>query len=159
MKNMYIKIGLAVAAYIIASQAFAVIPLDATRPGNFTFTVNPTSIPLNSTNATTLAFSTTADNQAIMIKYSAECGVTGTGVGQWLDIDILVDGVAVPPTAGTADAFCTTDKVFSSNSWKMVGVNALYTVPVKGAHTIQIQGKLFGAKTGWLGDSSLVIYR
>ena len=160
MKNMYTKLGWALAVYLTASQTFAAIQLDATRAGNFSFTVNPTTIPLNSAGATTLAFSTTANNQAILIKYSAECGVRGTAASQWMDIDILVDGVVVPPTVGSSDAFCTTDKTFGSNSWVMAGVNALYTVPLKGAHTIQIQGKLnFGATVGHLGDSSLVVFR
>ena len=38
-----------------------------------------------------------------MISYSAECETTGA----WLSIEILVDGVALSPTAGTSDAFCS----------------------------------------------------
>jgi len=117
-------------------------------------------VPLNSAGATTLSFKLGSAGKKVLT-YSAECAVAapaGNSIA-WLDLDIHVNGVIVAPTAGTGDAFCT------SNGTETLGdgwVRASITVQIQGIsgdNTVQIQARgNYGATGLWLGDSALVIY-
>ena len=48
----------------------------------------------------------TSQTQRIVIFYSAMCAVGSNDHDSWIDLDILVDGVAVPPSDGD-NAFCS----------------------------------------------------
>ena len=78
--------------------------------------------------------------------------------GSWIDLDILVDGVAISPTAGSLDAFCGANGTAGFDGW----VRPSITVPVRltaGAHTFQVQGRLdAGATGGWISDIAVVLH-
>jgi hypothetical protein len=145
----------------LALTAMASVPLyakvvtDTTRPGNFNFTLAGTLIPLNGGGATSIAFNGKGKH---IISYSAECETTGS----WLSIEILVDGVALSPTAGAADAFCSDHKTAESlDAWTTASYVIATPALAAGVHTVQVRGTVQGnggaSDTGWLGDSSLVI--
>ena len=145
---------------LLASAASAKVIVSATRATNFTFSASATAIPLNSGGATTLSFN--ANKAGVyVLTYSAECSAdngANTNAG-WVDVDVVINGVTVSPTAGTADAFCSADGFAGSSGW----VRPSITVPINlvaGANTVQIRGNLTAPVTsGWLGDSSLVIHQ
>ena len=76
-------------------------PLTALFPAGGPFPVDI----LGALAGTTLTFNCTP-TRPVMITYSAECSHDGTLL-QWGTIQILLNGVVLPPTAGTNDAFCS----------------------------------------------------
>lgn len=146
--------GLALAA-VASVPLYAKVVQDATHPGNFTFTAAGTLIPLNGGGATSLSVNAKGK---LVISYSAECETTGA----WLSIEILVDGVALSPTAGTSDAFCSDQDVQESlDSWTTATYVVATPTLLAGVHTVQIKGTVVAnggaSDTGWLGDSSIVV--
>jgi hypothetical protein len=96
----------------------------------------------------------------VAITFSAECAVddpTGDTVKSYVDIDILVDSVAVPPSAGNTDTFCFAHggpgfDLFTHPSVTVVKVLAA------GRHVVKVLGRRNGPATGgWLSDSSTVV--
>lgn len=155
------KLSLAVLLGLMASPAFALLPLTAAHPGNFTFTTDGTLLPLSASGATTLRFRTTAAEQKVVIAYNAECSFASTTKQAWIGVDIIVDGVTVPPSnePSSFDAMCTSDGT-GDNNWTRAVMNAVYVVPAAGLHDIQIKATMSnGTGTGWYGDSSLIIWR
>jgi len=154
MKNMT-KLGLAVLLGLAAGQASAAFSLFAQGPTNFTFTTDDTALPLSVGGATTRTFKTTVANERVVIAYNAECGYATTTAGDWTGVDIVVDGVVIPPS-NSDDAMCTSD---GTNSYKWIRpiMNVFYTVPTAGTHTIQVKGRISGTGTAWYGDSTLII--
>lgn len=151
----HIICGLALAAAATA-PIYAKVVTDATRATNFIWSgTTPTLVPLNGGGALSISFSGKGRH---VISYSAECETTGS----WVSIEILVDGVVLAPTAGTADAFCSDHRTAESlDAW----TTAHYTVATPalggGVHTVQIRGTVVpnggASEQGWLGDTSLVI--
>lgn len=156
MKNIK-KLGLAVLLGLVTSQASAALLLLSTSPGNFTFITTGTLLPLTGAGATSRTFKTTVANERVAIAYNAECSYATLVQGDWIGVDIIVDGVIVKPSVGVFDAMCTSDGS-GSNNWTRPVMNAPYAVPAAGVHTIQIQAHMSGAGTGWLSDSSLMIW-
>jgi hypothetical protein len=141
--------GLAL-ALIATVPLLAKVVTNATNPSNFTFT-GTVLVPLTSGGATAVSFSGKGRHA---ISFSAECETTGS----WVSIQILLDGAALAPTAGTSDAFCSDHNDNDSlDAW----TTAHYTVATPslgaGVHTVQIQASVVGGGTGWLGDTSLVV--
>src|SRR5262245_8189988 len=87
-------------ASIATVPLFAKVVTSAARPGNFTFAGNDVLIPLTAGGATSLGFSGKGKHA---ISYSAECETSGS----WVSIEIVVDGIALSPTSGDNDAFCS----------------------------------------------------
>jgi hypothetical protein len=89
--------------------------------------------------------------------YTAECAVSGTTA--WLDIDIKVDGVELPPTgANDNDAFCSADTTAEFDHWSMHTAMAHTGRLGTGVHRVEIFARPSdGTAQGWLGDSSLLI--
>ena len=148
--------GLALAAVASVPLSAAVV-LAARHAGNFTFTAAGTLVPLTAANATSVAFNGSGVHA---ISYSAECETTGA----WLSIEILVDGVALVPTGGTSDAFCSDHKTLESlDGWTTASITVATGNIAGGVHTVQVRGTAVAnggaSDTGWLGDSTLIIWK
>lgn len=149
--------ALAIAA--AASPVMAGIYTAATYSANFAFGTPTAFVPLRGTGVTTVSFNSPKTGR-MLLTFTAECAVdapAGNTVG-WVDIDIIVNGVAVAPTTTAGDAFCTADGVAGFSGW----VRASITVPVsvvKGANSVRVLGRLnFGATGGWISDSTLAVF-
>ena len=124
------------------------------RPGNFTFT-GTVLVPLNAGGATTVSFSGAGK---FAITYAAECAEAGSP-GNWVSLQILVDGVALDPTAGTSDAFCSGNSTAGFDGWATQSITVVTPALGTGGHTLQVQATDVGTAGGWLGDSSLVVQK
>lgn len=92
----------------------------------------------------------------VLIFLSAECSVSASDNISWLDIDILVDGVATPLTAGDL-ALCTSHGTDDLDTWASSGIND-FIILKKGTHDIQLQGQLVSdavSPTWWINAISL----
>ena len=98
---------------------------------------------------------------AHVLTFSAECSVDAPAgnTAAWVDLDIMIDGAAVTPTVGTADAFCGANGTLGFDGW----IHPSITIPVRltaANHTLQIQGRLNnGATGGWISDISMVLHQ
>jgi hypothetical protein len=144
----------ALCALVLASSVtaplFAKVVADATYPPDFTFSAGTVLVPLTTGGATSISFSGKGKHA---IHYSAECYAELA----WVSIEILVDGVALSPTAGPTDVFCSD---FSASA-AIFKVTAHYTVATgalaAGVHTVRVRVDSPGG--GSLGDSSLVVMK
>jgi hypothetical protein len=137
-------------ALIATVPLLAKVVTSTTRTGNFTF-AGAVLVPLTNGGATAVSFSGKGRHA---ISFSAECETSA----DWLSIQIFVDGVALSPTGGTSDSFCSDHNDNNAlDGW----TTAHYTVATPslgaGVHIVQIQGSVVGSGTGWLGDISLVV--
>ncbi|PZQ15883.1 MAG: hypothetical protein DI565_08645 [Ancylobacter novellus] len=93
------------------------------------------------------------------LTFSAECSVDAPAgnVTAWVDLDIVVNGVVVPPTVGASDSFCSSDGTVGFGSWATHSITV--AVPLEaGKNEISIQARLSGGATGgWISNSALVI--
>jgi hypothetical protein len=115
-------------------------------------------ISLNDAGAKSITFTTSAANQKVLISYSAECAVGGSDHITYLDLDILVDGVAAPPSNGD-NAFCSDDGSGIRAHWASVITVVVAQVPA-GTHTVQVRGTLQNFNEGdeWsLDDSAIAV--
>lgn len=156
------KTALVGAGLLVAYSAQAALLATHTRNANYTYAEGTTPfVPLNDAGATTITFNTGVRNQKVIVSYTAECGIIDNKNDTWVNIDIQVDGVAIRPTNNTSDAFCSSTNNAGYN-WNMSAVNAVYIVPNPGVHTVRIRAAVQsgnGGATGWLGDTSLVVWR
>ena len=110
----------------------------------------------------TLSFATSAPD-LVEITFSAECSVWGTLV-QYGTIQIVVDPagapppVAIPPTAGFDDAFCSGNGVGTYNDgWVTPSMTVVTRVP-KGVHTLGVTANtVAGATALRLDDLSITV--
>lgn len=126
--------------------------------GNFSFTTT-TLVPLTASNATEVAFTASAPGPKVLM-FSAECSVDAPAANNfaWVDIDILHNGVVVPPTTGSSDAFCSADGVAGFGGYNRPSITVVISA-VAGSNTVSVQGRVnAGATGGWLSDTSLVIH-
>jgi len=144
----------------VTTTSFAAVRGYHARAGNFSSgAVAGVFIPLNAAGATIVNFKLPAPGKKVLT-FSAECAVdAGAGNGTaWVDIDIIVNGVTVPVTAGSADAFCTSDEEPGFSHWTRPSI----TVQVNGfagVNNVRILAKGNNGATGlWLGDSALIIH-
>lgn len=119
-------------------------------------------IPLDNTGRTFVPFVTTQDNQRVVITFSAECSIKAPVFRTFLNIDILVDGVAVQPTQSD-NALCTSHNTSAPDGWVGASTTGVYVVPEPGIHRVQIRGSLSGCDNArddrWrLDDSSTIIH-
>lgn len=154
------KAACAIALSALAAASYAKVIVSGTYSANFSFTTATAFVPLASTGATSRSFN--APKAAIyVLTFSAECSVDAPAGnnGAWVDLDILIDGVAVSPTFGSADAFCGANGIAGFDAW----IRPSITVPVSlsaGAHTLQVLGRLNnGATGGWVSDIAMVLHQ
>jgi hypothetical protein len=148
---------------LIAAQSQAKIFATATNGNPFSIQDGAAHlIPLQSNGNTTLTFKTTTANQKVIIQFNAECSVSGVDDDTWLDIDILVDGVAAPPSDGD-NAFCTSLAGHAGSRWVSAVTNGVAVVRSPGTHTLQVRGAFgFGHWSSgdfwWVDDYSIIVF-
>jgi hypothetical protein len=139
---------------VTAVPVYAAIKLVAANPGNHTTGFTGTVLlPLNASGATTLTFSSSGVNA---ITYSAECAVDGDPFA-YMSIEIIVDGVALPPTAGVNDAFCSGNETPGFDGWATQSVTVGTGKLPLGTHTVRVEATMVVGGAGWIADSSLVV--
>lgn len=158
MKNMN-RLVVAIVLGASAAASVAIVRVNATRPGNWSSAPAPVLVPLNANGATTIAFNSAAAGRRVLT-YSAECSVDAPAGNNfaWLDLDVVVNGIVVPPTVGSADAFCSADGVAGFGGYVRSSITVVISV-VEGTNRIRIQARGNAGATGvWLGDSALVVH-
>lgn len=158
MKNLN-RLAVAMLLGTAAAASVAVVRVNATRPGNWSSTAAATLAPLNANGATTISFNSATAGRRVLT-YSAECSVDAPAGNNfaWLDLDVIVNGTVVPPTAGTSDAFCSADGVVGFGGYARASITVVISV-VEGTNRIRIQARGNAGATGvWLGDSALVVH-
>jgi hypothetical protein len=156
---MTIKTFAAIAALALlgtAGSANAAIKASGTNPSNFSWTTPTALIPINGAGTSITVSNTKATK--LIITFSAECSAdAGAGVTSgWVDVDLLLNGVAISPTNGSSDAFCSPDGITGHGSWVRPSVTTVVTAP-PGVSTISVLGRLTGVTGGWLSDTSVVV--
>jgi hypothetical protein len=129
-------------------------------PGNWTFPQGiVATVPLTPAGATSLTFTGRGKH---VITYSAECAV-GAPAGNtitWVTVDIYLDGVALPPTAGAWDAFCAANGTAETDGWSTHSITIPTPALLAGTHTVVVQASVeagAAGDVGWIGDSSLIV--
>jgi hypothetical protein len=154
-------IALAAALAAAAGGAHAGVRLSAfTSPSGFYVdSPTPAFLPLNDAGATTVKFRLPSAKR-LAVTYSAICSVKASegDDGQWLDLDIHVNGTVVPATAGGLGRIC------ASNETAILAdglTRASITVPInarKGDNSLRIEAKPSGYALGYyVQESQLVI--
>ncbi|WP_157272320.1 hypothetical protein [Azohydromonas aeria] len=157
---------LGVAALTAAVPARADHFIAMTRGTNFSgFGAAGVLVPLDLTGATSSPAFFVAAGSRFIVSYTAECANNAAGVGSWVDVDIRAINTAtgavtvLPPTNSGGDAFCTSNNVAGYDGWAMSAVNAVATNLPQGNYRIQVLARTVGGGLGWLGDSSLIVWR
>lgn len=150
----------AVAAAMIAAPAHADVLAFDSSPGNFSFSTATATVPIRSNGKAAVNFEIEGTKKkVVVISFSAECSVDAPAndVGSWVDIDILVDGVAVSPTGITQDGFCSADGQVGFSGWvRPAAIVAVRLEP--GKHKVSVLARLnSGATGGWISDSAIVV--
>jgi hypothetical protein len=161
MKNKALAMFMVVA--LMGVQSHATVLSTATNGNPFTVSDGAVhNIPLfaNGTNFTT--FRTTTVNQTVIIQFNAECAVVGKDYSTWLNIDILVDGVPVPPSNGD-NAMCTSIGGDIGGHWVSAITSVVAVVPTPGSHLLQVRGSFGFSQFSsgdfwWIDDSSTVVF-
>jgi hypothetical protein len=117
---------------------------------------NQINIPAFGGNVTLLQTTIfTPGPRELVIHFFAECQVVASDNSTFIDLDILVNGVEVPPTNDGNSALCN-----SPDQDMSVGTVVFRSV-VAGNHTILVRGSLAGTpaagEVGQVDDRSLVI--
>jgi hypothetical protein len=139
--------------------ALAVFNLYRTTPQVFTDNASHL-LALNNVGVTSLNVSTTGTVQLVIL-FNAECTVDALDDSTYVDIDILVNGAAVPPSQGADSALCTSTGDGALQHWVSASMNVVKTVGA-GTHTIQVRGTVRGFSAGdrWqIDDLSLIVMR
>lgn len=145
---------------VLAAAAQAKVMISGVYPANFSFNTPTAFVPLAASGATSRTFNI-GKAATYVLTFSAECSVDAPAGNSsaWVDLDILIDGVAVAPTATTADAFCGANGVAGFDAWVRPSITVPVTLSV-GSHTLQVQGRLnAGATGGWISDISMVLHQ
>lgn len=162
MKKVLLALAVTLSLVFVAVPSPAAIKASATNTDAVSFSDNLAHlISLRNNGTTAIQFSTGAANQKVMITFNAECSVAGTDNGTWLDIDIMVDGVIVPPSDDD-NALCTDNGTGALSNWVSATVVGVYTVPNSGPHTVEVRGGLHNFDNGdeWrIDDSSTVVLK
>jgi hypothetical protein len=146
-----VKRSLCVAALavLVTVPVFAKVVANATRTNVFGGT-GTFLMPLTDGGAVVLGFNGSGKHA---ISYSAEC----SGTGSWVSIQIIVDGVALAPTAGTDDAFCSDfDGNGIHSGWMTAHHRAVTGNLALGAHGVSVQVTAVGGSAR-VDDASLVV--
>ncbi len=117
------------------------------------------TLQLDPGGGTELRFVNPADGW-VSITFSAECSVMSTVARSYLGIDILIDGVVVPPTGGD-DAFCSSVNTTNVDSWTTASRTVAANLSA-GAHRVKITAGVASTRSttaGWIDDWSLLIAR
>jgi len=95
-------------------------------------------------------------SDTIVVTFSGECRLLNASSNDWVEIEVLLDGVPIPPTGGPSPmAFC------SDGNWSMHSVTVCRPVG-PGNHVVSVRWKLVdstpaAALQGWLDDWTLMV--
>ncbi|WP_029001159.1 hypothetical protein [Azohydromonas australica] len=159
-------IGAAALAAVVPAQAEILVTMS--RQGNFFgFGAAGTAVPLTP-NGTTLTptFNVPAGGRFI-VSYSAECANDAAGYESWVSLEIRAINVntgavrVLSPTgaSGGSDAFCSSNGTAGYDGWSTNTVNANGVQLPAGTYRIQVWASTVFGGSGWLGDTSLVVWR
>jgi hypothetical protein len=150
---------LALALASAAATAHAGVKASAVNTSNLIFpNRGPVFVPLTAAGATTLSFSLASAGKKLLT-FSSECAVNGPAgkYGEYLELDVLVNGVVVTPTVD-GDPLCSTNGTGFFDSY----IRTSITIPIQGkagTNTVQIRATGSSSVTGmWLGATALVIH-
>jgi hypothetical protein len=146
-KQLILVTGAALAA--IALPAHAEFKISATRSNNFQSLAASVPLPLNDAGATIRTFNLPSA-KPMVLHYSAVCTVSGADFN-WIDIDIVVNGVVVAPTVGL-QPFCSGGSGF---------VRAAISVRIQGIagqNSVRIIGNRTNALAMSFAHSSLLVF-
>ena len=114
------------------------------------------ALPLTNNGAETLKFTTANPNQLVAITFDARCSIAAPR-GTWVSIRVVVDGQEADPASGGDFALCSSlePTIFSHVTALRQSV---VTVPIAGAHTVQIFAKA-SATADWNLDFTSVVVK
>ena len=154
-------LALITALALAASPAIAKTLITKTSfSGNQTFeaSAGPHLINLGEGNGAALTVNTAVPSRLVIL-FNAECSVAAPTNSDWLHVEILVDGVAAPPSGGD-QALCTSDGDSALDNWVTAASDTAVDVGA-GTHTVQLRGSLVGSGVAgddwWIGDLSLIV--
>jgi hypothetical protein len=159
MKRSHQLIALAALA-TLASAASAKVIGSANGPNFFNFFSSGTFVPLSSDGSTTLIVNAPKAG-VYVLTYSAECSVDAPSGNRnaWVDVDIQVNGVGLPPTDIDTDTFCGADGVVGFSNFAHPSVTVVAPMNA-GSNVVRVLGKFHGGATGgWISDSALVVHQ
>ena len=108
-------------------------------------------LPLAGT-ATTVTF-TVPTAGLVAVTFNAKCNVEGAE-DSYSDLGVFIDGIAVNPTNGAFDVFCSTYNGLNRATLTVAKVLAA------GNHNVRIRAATFNSATSaFIGDSTLLITR
>jgi hypothetical protein len=102
----------------------------------------PTLVPLNDDADGAIqeyTFTNDTPGKRYVLTYSAACGVADSK-SNWVDLDILVNGVVVPPTVGRNDAFCSNSLSFLADALRAASITVAIPA-VEGTNRVSIQAR------------------
>jgi hypothetical protein len=145
----------------VTAPASALVVASAIGTNFFPFTAPEALVPINFNGTvarTTLPFTLPAAAK-VAITFSAECAAAGDA-DSFIDIDIQVDGVAVPGTQSHTDLFCGHNGgTLDVDGFTHPSVTAVKSLSA-GPHIVTVLGRLdAGATAGRLSDSVTVVER
>jgi hypothetical protein len=114
------------------------------------------ALPIDGVN-TSFSFETTSASSDVVITFTAGCHINDASGGGWIDVDLRVNGTAVPPTDLPRNGFC-----FQTGANDETELTNSYTVAVEdlpaGTHSIQaVASNVSVTPNPFLGDVSLVV--
>lgn len=115
----------------------------STRTSNVAIQVGPgtaSCAPL--TTLQTVRFVTLRDNQRVVVAFTGECTVKSPDTISWLNIDLVIDGVEIPPTQTTDNALCTSQGTNTLDGWVGATTTGVFVVPEPGIHTLIVRASL-----------------
>jgi hypothetical protein len=132
---------LALALAGAAATAQAGIKASAIYPTTWLSSAAQSLVVLDPSGATTLSFTLPGAGKKVLT-FSAICSVRAPAGDflSWVDLDIVVNGVVVPPTVGIDDAFCSANGTPSYDDY----TRATITIPIQGvagSNTVQIKAR------------------
>lgn len=156
--NRALLLSSALALSAAAVPADAKVLNFASYPFNFLFSTSTALVPLGGTEdspITTLTV-TVPKSGRYVLTFSAECAAVAPSAG-FVDIDLLLNGAALPPTAGSGNTFCMAHPN-GFVGWERGSITVAAKL-LAGANSIQVLGRLAnGATNGWLGNTAIAVH-
>ena len=154
-----VLVGVCLLAAVSAFAATYITKTSSNTNQTFETALDPQFVDLGEGHGTSLAVRTVGPTTRLLILFNAECTVAGTTHGDFLRLEILVDGSSVPPSGG-GHALCTSDGDSALDNW-VTAASDVSVLVGPGTHTVQLRGSLAGLGVAlddwWIGDLSLIV--
>jgi len=152
-------------AALASTQASADVLRSVAAVGNWQF-AGAAQVPIPG--MTTPFFANPLNGRFVVI-FSAECAVNAAAGSSmaWSDVDIVLLNAAgavvqtLAPTAGSLDAFCSSNGTAGFDGWSANSVMGVAGPGLAaGNYRVQVRARLNnGATGGWFGERSLAVIR